>query len=194
MKKNIIALLHHNVLSENLEKQHRFCPKGKLSWCKWQQDVASGTATYKGTKCLPPVFLDVLKPVFMNLSESKLLSRCVLGTTQNVNESLNGVVWSRCPKHKHHGLKAVRCVVATAVLQFHQGATSRERIMAKLLIPAGECTKKGSTAKNKKRLSQADSRVKGKEKKKRQTQQMLRVRREEALKEAEGTTYEAGAF
>ena len=26
MKKNIIALLHHNVLSENLAKQHRFCP------------------------------------------------------------------------------------------------------------------------------------------------------------------------
>ena len=85
---------------------------------------------------LKPVFLYVLKPVFMNLSESKLLSTCVLGTTQNVNELLNGVVWSRCLKHKHHGPKAVRCAVATAVLQFHQGATSRERIMAKLLIPA----------------------------------------------------------
>ena len=142
MKKNIIACLHHNVSSENLTKQHRFCPKGTSSWCKWQQDVASGTSTYKDTTCLPAVFLEVLKPVFMALSESKLLTRCILGTTQNVNESINGVVWSRCPKHKHHGAKAVRCAVATSVLQFHQGATSTVRIMAKLSIPGGHCTKR----------------------------------------------------
>ena len=65
--------------------------------------------------------------------------------------------------------------------------------MRELSIRAGECTKKGSRAKDKKHLSQADSRIKEKEKK-RQTQQMLQVRREEALKEAEGTTFEAGAF
>ena len=56
MKKNIIASLHHSVQSDDLAKQHRFCPRGETSWCKWQQDKASGTSTYKGGECLPLVF------------------------------------------------------------------------------------------------------------------------------------------
>lgn len=194
MKKNIIASLHHNVRSDDLATQHRFCPRGEKSWCKWQQDVESGTSTYKDSGCLPPVFLEVLKPVFMTLSESNLLSRCVLGATQNVNECINGVVWSRCHKHKHHGAKSVRCAVASSVLQFHSGAASREHIMRKLSIPGGEHTSKSSATKDKKRLRTADLRTTEKAKKRRQGEQLLRVRREEALKEAEGTTYEAGAF
>lgn len=43
-------------------------------------------------------------------------------------------------------------------------------------------------------VSTADVRATEKEKKRRQEEKMIRVRREEALREAEGTTYEAGAF
>lgn len=43
-------------------------------------------------------------------------------------------------------------------------------------------------------VSTADVRATEKEKKRRQGEKMIRVRREEALREAEGTTYEAGAF
>ena len=46
MKKNIIAILHHNVESNDLARQHRFCPPGESSWCKWKQDEATGTSTY----------------------------------------------------------------------------------------------------------------------------------------------------
>ena len=45
MKKNTIAILHHSVQSKDLKKQHRFCPPGPDSWCKWQQDQALGTST-----------------------------------------------------------------------------------------------------------------------------------------------------
>ena len=67
-------------------------------------------------------FLDVLRPIYTNLSESKLLRRCVYGATQNPNECMNALVGIRCPKHKHHGAKAVRCVAVSAVCQFHCGA------------------------------------------------------------------------
>lgn len=107
MKKNIIAILHHCVHLKDKETQHRFCPIGSNSWCKWQQDRALGTAMYKGDDCLPHVFLELLKPIFITLSDSTLLERCVRGTTQNNNESINAVVWARCPKHKHHGAKVV---------------------------------------------------------------------------------------
>jgi hypothetical protein len=46
MKKNIIATLTHNVQSHNLANQHCYCPPGATSWCKWKQDLATGTSTY----------------------------------------------------------------------------------------------------------------------------------------------------
>ena len=85
MKKNIIASLHHNISMGDEKKQHRYCPTGDKSWCKWQLDQALGTNLYDGSDCLPEVFLEVLRNVYMNLSDSKLLQRCVRGKTQNAN-------------------------------------------------------------------------------------------------------------
>ena len=87
MKKNVIAILHHCVKAKKFTQQHRFCPPGESSWCKWQQDKATRTSTYSSEDCLPPVFRDVLKPTFLALSESSLLERCVLSATQNQNEN-----------------------------------------------------------------------------------------------------------
>ena len=108
MKKNIIAILNHSVKTQDPAKQHRFCPLGETSLCKWQQDVTTATKTYKDDDCLPEVFLELLRPTFMTLCDTKLLERCIRGTTQNPNECINGTVWVRCPKHKHHGAKVVR--------------------------------------------------------------------------------------
>ena len=142
MKKNIIAILHHCVKGASPVKQHRFCPRDESSWCKWQQDKATGTWTYSDEECLPSVFLDVLKETFIALSETTLLERCVLGATQNQNESLNSLVRARCPKHKHHRYKAVSCAVASAVCHFHKGSESKLGAMKRLSIPAGSNTKK----------------------------------------------------
>ena len=194
MKKNIVAILHHSVKSDNPTKQHRFCPVGENSWCKWQQDQATGTKTYKGDDCLPVVFLELLKPTFLTLSDSKLLERCVRGTTQNPSECINSMVWVRCPKHKHHGAKVVRCAAASAVCHFHKGAESRKKIMERLSIPYGSYTSSLIHIKDKKRLCKADSQATTKEKKRRQGLSLVRTRREEALHEMEGITYEAGGF
>ena len=73
MKKNIIAILHHCIQSNDLAKQHRYCPVGEPSWCRWQQDSATGTNTYKHNDCLPEVLFELLIPSFVKLSEKKLL-------------------------------------------------------------------------------------------------------------------------
>ena len=194
MKKSIIATLCHNVLCADPEKQHRYCPLGEKSWCKWQQDLATGTATYKNDNCLPEVFLEVLRPVFVLLSETKLLQRCVRGTTQNPNECINSLIWARCPKHKHHGAKVVRFAVASAVCHFHSGASSRERVMERLLTPAGHHSRTAFTKRDRKRVRKAESQASERGKKQRKGQQIMQMRREEALREAEGVTYEAGGF
>ncbi|PFX15010.1 hypothetical protein AWC38_SpisGene20799 [Stylophora pistillata] len=149
MKKNIIAILHHSVQSQDAAKQHRFCPVGEDSWCKWQQDCATGTNTYEAGDCLPEVFFELLKPTFITLSETKLLQ---------------------------------------------SGAASRARIMQRLAIPAGEYTQKASEEKDKRRLRKSDLQTSAKEKKRRQGEQMRRTRREDALREADGDTYEPGGF
>ena len=51
----------------------------------------------------------------ISLSQIELLQRCVPGTTENQNGSLNALAWARYPKHKQHGRKAVRCLVAAAI-------------------------------------------------------------------------------
>ena len=108
MKKNIIGILHHMINNKDLTQQHLYCPWGSESWCAWQQDVADGTKTYKNVNCLPNVFLDLLKPIFLDLSDEKLLARCVQGATQNPNESINSLVWAKCPKHKFNGAGPVK--------------------------------------------------------------------------------------
>ena len=60
---------------------------------------------FKGTTSLPEVFLELLKPIFVDLSNEELLERCILGTTQNPDESVNSLVWIHCLKHKFHGPK-----------------------------------------------------------------------------------------
>ena len=76
MKNNNIAILPHSVESENPTKEHHFCPAGKLYWCKWQQHVATGIKTYKGDDCFPEVYLKLLHPTFVTLTDSKLLEIC----------------------------------------------------------------------------------------------------------------------
>ncbi|XP_028419014.1 uncharacterized protein LOC114544628 [Dendronephthya gigantea] len=139
MKKNIIAILHHSVQSNDPKKQHRFCPTGQNSWCKWQQDQALGTSMYNGDDCLPEVLFDLLKPIFLTLSDSKLLERC--------------------------------------------------RVMQRLAIPAGELTKRSLLLKDKKRVRKSDHQTSEKNKRRRQAEQLQKTRKEEALREAEGTTY-----
>ena len=139
--------------------------------------VTSGKATYKDDECLPEVFLELLRPIFMTLSDAKLLERCIRGTTQNPNECLNSMVWVRCPKHKHHGAKVVRFAAASAVCHFHKGAECRIDIMEKLSIPGGVHTRHIFSKKDSKRLQKAESQATAKEKRHRQAMQIVRTRK-----------------
>ena len=47
---------------------------------------------------MPSVFRKEVKPIFERLSDEKLLKRCLRGYIQNQNESLNNLLWSKCPK------------------------------------------------------------------------------------------------
>ena len=111
MKSAIWAIYYHSILgdqSELLDEQHRYCPKSSTSWCRYQADQINNTSTYNQSRCLPSVFRKELKSIFERLSDEKLLKRCLRGYTQNQNESLNNLLWSKCPKRIFYGKKKVR--------------------------------------------------------------------------------------
>ena len=61
-------------------------------------------------------------------------------------------------------------------------------------IPGGASIRLASNSKDNKRKRKSDLQATEKEKKCRQGEQLLRTHREEALRDAEGDTYDAGGF
>ena len=45
MQDAVWAIFHHCILDENetVERQHKLCPPGADSWCKYHQDIAANT-------------------------------------------------------------------------------------------------------------------------------------------------------
>ena len=160
------------------------------------RDKAAGTNAPFVNKShhLDQVFLEFLTPLFDCLSEKKLLKRCLPGLSQNANESVNSLVWNRCPKHRNRGIKSVETAAASAIMQFNIGAEGRHGIMEELEIPAAFYTKAGSRRKNKKRVKQANMRAKKKFKEARQKIRQAKLVEEARLKSMEGVTYESAAF
>ena len=105
-----------------MEEQHSLCPKDNATWCSYWKNPD----TYDSS---PSVFLDVLKPLFTNLSNPSLLSRCLAGHTQNQNEAINGMLWNKCLKNRFCGIEKLRYAVSETVCHFNIGSGSRIELM-----------------------------------------------------------------
>ena len=195
MQKDIKASLYHSVKLENNELRHQFCPKGKTSWCSYQKDKALGIVPRfeNSDHHLDKIFLDFSLPIYTRLSDPKLLRRCVPGYSQNVNESLNGLVWNRCPKHKNRGFKQVEIAACSACLQFNVGATGRHEVMEKLNVPPGRLTLQGSAQKDR-RVKQSLKRATKIAQHARQVKRNAQQKEEERRKRTEDVTYASGGF
>eukprot|EP00117_Sycon_ciliatum_P047960 scpid50775/ scgid34206/ len=86
MARAIWSGLMHRCSSDD-NPQHQFCPTGPDSWCKWQLVQAGVRDEYTHRHILPKAVFDVVKPLYLRLTERKLLERCLLGATQNANET-----------------------------------------------------------------------------------------------------------
>lgn len=144
------------------------------TWCKFQRDVIENTNTYSNKSCLPYIFRNELKPIFDRLSSRELLSGCEQGLTQNANESINGMVWTRCPKRLFRGRRRYNISVCDSVTQFNEGGYGRKRLFKLLKLDVGLHCLKGLQQQDKVRLNRAAYGVTEKYKKRRQTLRQLR--------------------
>ena len=122
MKRDIAAALYHCCEFNTDEQRHMFCPKNDMSWCKYQADIINNTNTYKYKTGIHNKIFRLVKPVFMELSDDELLKKCLHGKTQNANESVNGVIWKKCPKDIYVGRSTLEMGVDSAIISFNFGA------------------------------------------------------------------------
>ena len=120
MVKAVWAVLYHS-FSTDQEPQHHCCPDGADSWCNYNRALANGQPTPPHNPKLPAELLSFVLPVWSDLCDEELLKKCVLGATQNRNESFNNLVWSCAPKTEFTGKTAVGFAVNQAVLVFNSG-------------------------------------------------------------------------
>jgi len=137
MKKAIGAILFHCTDFDDPECRHRMCPRTEFSWCKFQKDKIKKTKTHKNKINLPKWIHDILKPILIDLSSDALLSKCLHGATQNSNEALNGVIWSKCPKQVFVQRPVLVLGVNSAVLSYNDGAASVCKVLERFGIGVG---------------------------------------------------------
>ena len=93
MATSIKAVANHVALTDS-EPRYHLCLNGNEGWRGIKRDRKS----YKHRNSFSKSIVEVIEPVFNDLSNPTLLQKCTHGLTQNVNECLNGLIWDRCPK------------------------------------------------------------------------------------------------
>ena len=76
MQKAIGTFLFYCSKASNLDTKHQMCPREPDSWCKHQADKQDKATTYKDKVGLPSAVRELIKPIFMDLSNDELLKMC----------------------------------------------------------------------------------------------------------------------
>lgn len=68
------------------------------------------------------------------------MERCVLGATQNQNESFNALIWDRCPKTDFSSAVIVEIAANMAVITFNSGREAQKGVLERLHLHCGPTT------------------------------------------------------
>jgi len=194
MKKACWAVFYHS-LSSDQRPQHHCCPEGADSWCKYQRALALNQGEIPPhTPKIPAGFEKYLKPIFEDLCEEELLRKCLLGATQNRNESFNKLVWARAPKTEFVGRATIEIATSHAVIVFNSGRKALLSILERMSIHAGPLCTTHLERKDSTRIKRAVATEGAVTKQQRKLKRAAEKGAEEAHVLEEGITYEAGGF
>jgi hypothetical protein len=196
MKKNIKAVLRHYTDFEDKSHRHILCPIGPDSWCKWKKSKnADADENYSPKLNLPEWIYEIIKKDFDELSNDDLLKKCLHGQTQNCNEGLNNIIWSRCPKNVYVKTDVLEMGVNSAVLSFNEGSSGIYRVFKHLNLDLGKNTITSSVKKDQKRLQNMVK--KGQPQKKRRRKDLRGIRKgwiDKDQDQSSKNSYEKGCF
>ena len=194
MKKGALAALFHVASSQKDNYHNSYCPPGENSWCKFQQDKALGSSTYKPGSGFPLSIIKHVKPIFNELSQETLLKKCLHGKTQNQNESYNSLIWERLPKSEYVSLTQLRFGSYDAVAHFNIGMKSTVMIFDKLKMTPGRYMTKQCSNLNRKRVLSSLYKSSDTVRKRRKILRGAKKSKMDQNEHVEGKVYEAGGF
>lgn len=130
---------YHHLISTNYVPLHGLCPTGPETRCKFKKAEAEGEL-YDHSKhfLIPTPIIEEIRPIFQDLSHTDLLRRCLHGGTQNANESLNSIIWSRVPKSTFVMKQSFEFGVNEAVACYNIGNIAKCQILKILGFSPGE--------------------------------------------------------
>ena len=115
LKVAVGAVLYHCTEFNNSESCPQFCPRGPDTWCKYWKDPEN----YQEKKGMSIVIHQLIKPIFTDPSNESPLLKFLQGKTQNANESINSIIWTKCPKNIYVQGNVLKMGVASAVINFN---------------------------------------------------------------------------
>ena len=199
MRKAIMASVYCGFCTDS-EPCHDYCTPGEVSWRFYQQALAQGRQPGPHEKLVhTPLDRKLLEehimPIYERLTEEHLLSRCVSGKTQNANECLHSLIWSRCSKDTFASRRRVEFAVLRAAREFNFGATAAQDTAEFFGFTAGDNMKRLGAARMKKRVSNSIKYVRDKKNKRREKVRAAKLKHQEELVMLEGgPAYGAGQF
>jgi len=75
--------------------------------------------------------------------------------TQNQNESLNSMVWARCPKRVYCGINRLKISVCEAIMTWNSGAMTKKQLIDNIGLVSNKNMCVGLERQNKKRIQDA---------------------------------------
>ncbi len=188
MSKAVMSILLH--YSDPAD--HSLCPPGPNSHCSYQRNPATHVPVKDP---LPPAVIDVIRPVFEDLSNPKLLEGCVSSQTQNANEALHSTIWRIIPKEQPHSATEIKFGTALGIMQFNCGVeTTAKAVMSASGIPYGANSSELFTQITRKRTSRVLHESQPETKERRKEHRYKKRRKLDAFHKAEGPMYSGGQF
>lgn len=178
---------------------HGNCPSGSDSWCFYQRDLSNKVTPRKHSDCiktpLNKTVYEYMLPLYKRLSTEQLLKRCALGLTQNANESLHGLIWSKCPKVNFTAKRRVDAAVGEGICVYNEGyMITMSSLLQKARISPGRNTIHFAEKKDLQRLRLRNVRSSEKYRKYRKLVKAAQLAEEERKRAREGNSYGAGQF
>ena len=106
-----------------------------------------------------PLDKDVTKAlelIYTDSSLRELLERCKGRSTQNNNESYNGLLWHFAPKHLHNRLKTTKLANFLAVSIFNDGFYAILKMLQVMNVIIGPIAKEYAMERDDRRINQAE--------------------------------------
>lgn len=193
MKRAIMATLDH-YCSTDKNPRHKNCPEGPESWCEWRKaKAANNLASFKHPARLINDNVEKhIRPIYEDLSNDDLLTRCLGGHTQNSNESFNSIVWRLNPKHVNSGYKIVEIAANMATGIFNEGYSAVLSTMQLLDIVIGQQCKNFADTVDAERITRENRRASLSSKEARTARRSESLRQNEFFEEEEGLLYGPG--